>query len=338
MHTFGTSLVSTMQGRRYSARMVVMVAMAAVTGSAIGESNFPTKPVNIVTPFAAGSGPDAVLRQVSEKLSKLWKQPVIVNNKPGGGGFVAYAGTQQAAADGYTLLQLDSEHLSATPYLYKSRKFVPLEVYEPVATLFRTPFLLSVPADSKWKSVKDLVDAARAQPGKVNYGSWGVGSPGHLGAEALEFQSGASMQHVPFREVSQLYSAVANKDVEWAFATIPSSQGMYKAGKIRYLAVAAPKRIPQMPNVPTFEEVGGPANFEVNSFAVIVAPKGIPDALKAKINADVQKVLADPDIRERFNTFAFEVLNWTPEEIRRNSDLKAKTYSELIQRKKITLE
>lgn len=338
MLTYGKTIASSHQVRRNGLRLFALMAIGVVTGSAFGQTNFPGKPVNIVTPFAAGSGPDAVLRQVSDKLSKLWKQPVIVNNKPGGGGFVAFASTQNAPADGYTLLQLDSEHLSAIPYLYKSRKFVTLDVYEPVATLFRTPFLLAVSAESNWKSIKDLVDTAKGQPGKVNFGSWGVGSPGHLGGEALELLTGVSMQHVPYREVSQLYSAVANKDVEWAFATIPSSQGMYRAGKIRYLAVAAPKRLPQMPSVPTFEEIGGPANFDVNSFAIIVAPKGIPEGLKAKINADVQKVLADPEIRERFQAFAFEVLNWTPEEIRRASDAKAKVYSELIQRKKISLE
>lgn len=317
---------------------LAMTALAFAAGNAAAQAGFPTKPVNIVTPFAAGSGPDAVLRQVGDRLSKLWKQPVIINNKPGGGGFLAFAATQQAPADGYTLIQLDSEHLAAVPYLYKSRHFVTLDVYDPIATLFRTPFFVSVPADSSWKSFKDLVGTAKSEAGKMNYGSWGVGSPGHLGGESLELMTGTSMQHVPYREVSQLYGSVANKDVQWAFASIPSSQGVYKAGKIRYLAVAAPKRSPQMPDVPTVAESGGPANLDVNSFVVLAAPKGMPAELKSKINADVQKVLADPEVRERFNSFAFEILNWTPEEIRQNADAKAKTYADLIARKKISLE
>ena len=153
------------------------------------------------------------------------------------------------------------------------------------------------------------------RPGPVSYGSWGVGSPGHLGAQQLEALTGTQMQHVPYREVSQLYANVGSGEVPWAFASIPSSQGIYKAGKLRYIAVAAPKRIPQMPDVPTMAEAGGPASLEVNSFVSLLTPKGVPPAIKAKINADVAKVIADPEIRARFDTFAFEPLAWSPEEI-----------------------
>jgi len=326
------------QSSRRIALSLAVPMLALLAGNAVADSAFPNKPVNVVTPFAVGSGPDAVLRQVTDKLAKLWNQPIVVNNKPGAGGFLAFEATQRAKPDGYTLLQVDSEHLAAVPYLYKSRNFRTLEVYDPVATLFRTPFLVSVSTNSPWKNMKDLVDATKAAPGKVNYGSWGIGSPGHLGGEALELMTNTQMAHVPYREVSQLYGSVASGDVQWAFASIPSSQGVYKAGKIRYLAVAAPKRIAQMPDVPTVGEAGGPAGLDVNSFVVLVAPKGVPADVKAKINADVQKVLNDPEIKARFDNFAFEILNWSPEEIRRNADAKAKIYSELISRKNLSLE
>lgn len=331
-------MMTSISRARYSRQLSLFALTLCVAGGAAAQGTFPAKPVNIVTPFAVGSGPDAVLRQVADRLSKMWKQPVIVNNKTGGGGFVAFAATQGAPADGYTLLQLDSEHLAAVPYLYKSRRFATLEVFEPVASLFRTPFLVTVSANSPWKTVKDLVNAGKSAPGKVMYGSWGVGSPGHLGGEALELATGLSMQHVAYREVSQLYGSLATNDVQWAFATIPSSQGMYKAGKIQYIAVAAPKRIPQMPDVPTVAEAGGPADLDVNSFVVLVSPRGVPDDVKAKIDADVRKVLAEPATREQFNAFAFEAINWNPEEIRRNAEVKARTYSTLIQRKNISLE
>ena len=179
-------------------------------------STFPNKPVTVVTAFAAGSGPDAVLRQVGDKLSKLWGQPVLINNKPGGGGFIAIEATRRAAPDGYTLLQLDSEHLSALPLLYKSKNFVTLDNFDPVAPLFRTPFLVAVATDSKWKDMKDLVAAAKAAPGKVSYGSWGVGSPGHLAGEQMELQLGMDMTHVAYREVSQLFTSVGAGDVAWS--------------------------------------------------------------------------------------------------------------------------
>lgn len=315
--------------------VTTLVCGLALTAQA---QNFPNKPVTITTAFAAGSGPDAVLRQVSEKLSKLWNQPVLVNNKPGGGGFIAMESVQRLPADGYNLLQLDSEHLAAVPHLYKSKNFVTLNTFDPVATLFRTPFFIAVATDAKWQTIKDLVADTKANPGKVSYGSWGIGSPGHLGGEELELLSELDMTHVPFREVSQLYTGVAGGDIQWAFASIPSSAGVFKAGKIRYIAIAAPKRVPQMPNVPTVAESGGPKSLDVNSFVVLVAPKGLPADVSARINADVQKVLADPDVKARYNTFAFEALNWSPDEIRKQADAKNKTYGKLVARKNISLE
>ncbi|MDM0081444.1 tripartite tricarboxylate transporter substrate binding protein [Variovorax sp. J31P179] len=301
-------------------------------------TDFPSKPVTIVTPFAAGSGPDAVLRLISDKLGRLWNQRVLVDNKPGGGGFIAIEQARRAAPDGYTLLQLDSEHIAALPHLYKSRNFVTLQHFDPVASLFRTPFFVAVPTDSKWKTMGDLVAAAKAQPGQISYGSWGVGSPGHLGGQQLESLTGTHMQHVPYREVSQLFANVGSGEVAWSFASLPSSQGIYKAGKLRYIAIAAPKRIPQMPDVPTMAESGGPAGLEVNSFVSLLTPKGVPAAIRARINADVAKVIADPEIRARFDAFAFEPLAWSPEEIERNAEVKSKIYGELVRRGNISLE
>ena len=278
------------------------------------------------------------MRQVSEKLSKIWNQPVLISNKPGGGGFIAIEATQRAAADGYTLIQLDSEHLSALPHLYKAKGYVTLNQFDPVAPLFRTPFFVAVPTDSKWQNMKDLISAASAAPNKVSYGSWGVGSPGHLGGEFVELLTKTEMTHVAFREVSQLFTSVGTGDVQWSFASLPSSQGIYKAGKLRYIAVAAAKRIPQMPDVPTVGEAGGPAGFEVNSFVSLLSPKGLPNDVKNKIHADVLKVLADPEVKARYNTFAFEAITWKSEEIRKNAEAKGKIYEELVKRKNISLD
>jgi tripartite-type tricarboxylate transporter receptor subunit TctC len=184
----------------------------------------------------------------------------------------------------------------------------------------------------------ELIAAAKASPGKVTFGSWGIGSPGHLGGEQLEMASGIEMQHVPYREVSQLFTSVASGDVAWSFGSIPSSQGVYKSGKLRYLAVAAPKRIAQLPDVPTLVESGGPAGMDVNSFVVLVAPRGLPEAVRTKINADVQKALAEPDIRARFETFAFEVLAWSPQDIEAQAQAKSRIYADLVKRKSISLE
>jgi tripartite-type tricarboxylate transporter receptor subunit TctC len=320
------------------------IAAAVAATLALGQSaaaqpaGFPNKPVKVVTAFAAGSGPDAVLRLVSEKLARVWGQPVLIDNKPGGGGFIAIDAVQRAPADGYTLVQLDSEHLAALPHLYKAKGYVTLNHFEPVAPLFRTPFFVAVPADSKWQNMKDLVAAAKATPGKVNYGSWGIGSPGHLGAAQLEMLTGTEMTHVPFREVSQLFSSVGSGELQWSYGSLPSSQGIYKAGKLRYIAVAAARRVPQMPHVPTMAEAGGPVTLEVNSFVSLLSPKGLAADVKAKIHADVLKVLADPEVKAKFDAFAFETIAWSPEQILANAQAKGRIYEELVKRKNISLE
>jgi tripartite-type tricarboxylate transporter receptor subunit TctC len=340
MRDFSHPLAARLQApapRRLLLASACALAWAALAPAAQAAEPFPTKPVTIVTAFAPGSGPDAVLRLVGDKLAKAWNQRVLVDNKPGGGGFIAIEAARRAPADGTTLLQLDSEHLAALPHLYKNRGFETLKTFEPVAILFRTPFMLAVASDSPWKNVADLVAAAKAKPGAVSFGSWGIGSPGHLGGEYLEMASGIDMQHVPFREVSQLYTSVGGGDVGWAFGSLPSSAGAYKAGKLRYIAVAAARRIPQLPDVPTMAEAGGPP-LEVNSFVVLVAPRGLPVAVRNQIHADVAKAVAEPDIQARFTTFAFETLAWSPEEIEKQAAAKSKVYADLVKRKSISLD
>jgi tripartite-type tricarboxylate transporter receptor subunit TctC len=319
--------------------------IAALLGSAawlhapaFAQADFPNKPVTLITAFAPGSGPDATLRLLADKLGRVWNQRVQVENRPGGGGFIAMDVAKRAAPDGYTLLQLDSDHLAAVPHLYKQRGADALHNFEPVASIFRTTFMVAVAADSKFKTMADIVAAAKAEPGRVTYGSWGVGSPGHLGAELLELQTGIKMQHVPYREVSQLFTSVAAGDVAWSLGTLPSSSGAYRAGKLRYIAVASGKRLTQVPEVPTVAEAGGPAGFDVNAFVVLVSPKGLPAGVRNKINADVAKVLTDPEIKSRFDTFAFEPISWTPEEISRNAEVKSKVYEQLVKKANINLD
>ena len=324
--------------RRRSALACLAAAVLLAAAPAIAQSDFPNKPVNVYTGFPPGSGPDALLRAITEKLSAMWKQPVLVQNRPGAGGFVVIEATRRLPADGYTLVQFDSEQLVALPLLYKSRNFRTLDAYDPVAPIFNTPFLVTVPTDSPWKTMGDLIKAAKAQPGKIAYGSWGIGSPGHLGAEQLELATGISMQHIPFKDSGQLFTALAGKEIAWSFGSIPSSQGVFKAGKVRYIAVATPKRIPQMPDLPTVAEAGGPKDFAQSSFVVLTAPKGVPAAIRQKIHQDMAKVMQDPDIKARMDTFAFEYINWSPEEILKQAQAKSRMYDTLITRKHISLE
>ncbi|MEO6294162.1 MAG: tripartite tricarboxylate transporter substrate binding protein, partial [Burkholderiaceae bacterium] len=258
---------------------------------------WPTKPVRIITPFPVGSGPEGVVRLLADKLSRAWGKPVIVENKPGGNGFIAIDAFKRGAPDGHDLIQLDNVHLSAYPHLFKKLPYDIKADFEPILPLFKGYFYFAVAANSKYKTVGDLIADAKANPGKLNYGSWSVGNPVHLGSALFDTVTGVDMQHVIYKETSMLYTGVANNELAYALGTSASSGALQRAGKLRYLAVAGPRRMPAFPDVPTVAESGGPANFEVVGWTAIVAPKGVPTAVADKIRRDMEKALAEPDMK-----------------------------------------
>jgi tripartite-type tricarboxylate transporter receptor subunit TctC len=317
--------------------VLVFAALACVAGTAAAQQ-YPTKPVRIITPFPAGSGPDAVLRVIGEKLSKGWGQQVIVENRPGANGFIAIEATKKAAPDGYTLVQMDDAHMALQPHLYKNIPYDVTKDFDPVATFFRTYFFVVVPANSTWKDMKDLIAAAKAKNGDLTYGSWFVGSPGHVGAAMLESATGTQMIHVPFKEMSQLFTAVANNDVAWSFGSAASSGPLYRAGKVKYIAVAAPKRVAGFESVPTVAEAGGPAGFEVKAWVGLFAPRGTPAPIIAKINQDIGKALTDSDVKEKFASFGFEPYAAPPSELTSNIAVDMKRYGDIVKKAKISIE
>lgn len=299
---------------------------------------FPTKPVRIVTPFPAGSGPEVALRLVGDRLSKRWGQPVIIDNRPGASGFIAFETVKRAAPDGHDLLQMDNAQMAAQPFLFKKLPYELLRDFEPVTPILRNYFFVNVPVGSRYKTMADLLASAKAAPDRVNYGSWFVGSPGHIGAAMLESASGTRMTHVPYKEMSQLYVAVGNQEVDWAFGSAASAGGMQRAGKTRYLAVAAPQRIAEFPDIPTVAESGGPAGFELSAWTALLAPKGTPKAVIEKIQQDVAAVLADPDVKAKYATMFYEpyALNSTQFLQQLRSDTQR--YGDTIKRLNISLD
>lgn len=275
---------------------------------------WPTKSVRIITPFPVGSGPEGVTRLIADKLSRTWGKPVVVENKPGGNGFIAIDAFKRGATDGHDLIQLDNVHLSAYPHLFKKLPYDPKADFDPLLPLFKTYFFFAVATDSKYKTVADIIADAKAHPDKLNYGSWSVGNPVHLGSALFESVTGTSMQHVIYKETTMLYTGVANGETSFSMGTNATAGAMYRAGKIRYIAVAAPKRVAAFPNVPTVAEAGGPAGFEVSGWTAIAAPRGLPKAVTEKIRRDIEKALAEPDVREKFVTFAYEPFPITQEQ------------------------
>lgn len=300
--------------------------------------DFPTKTVRIVTPFPAGSGPEVALRLVADKLSKIWGKAVIVDNRPGASGFIAIEAIKRATPDGHELLQMDNAQMAAQPFLFKKLPYDLLRDFEPVTPILRNYFFVNVPVASKYKSITDLTVAARAAPGTVNYGSWFVGSPGHIGAAMLEGVTGTKMTHVPYKDMSLLYVAVGNQEVDWAFGSAASSGAMQRAGKTRYLAVAAPKRVAGFPDVPTVAESGGPAGFELSAWTALLAPKGTPKAIVEKIQKDVATVLSEPDTRDKYTTMYYEPFYLNSEQFLQQLRSDSQRYGETIKRLNITLD
>lgn len=315
--------------------LALTLCIAAATASA---QTFPTKPIRAVLPYSAGSGPDAVVRQVGEKVGKTWGQQLIVDNKPGANGWLSIGEVKRAPADGYSLVTVDNTHIALQPHLYKQLPFDPAKDFDAVAPLYTTYFFVVVPANSPWKNMGDLIAAAKAKNGQLTYGSWGIGSVGHLGAAMLESEADIPMTHVPFKELPQLYTAVATGDVDWAFGSAATAGPLFRSKKVKFLALAAPKRLAEYADVPTVVEAGGPAGFQLKTWVAMYAPKGTPKAVVDRINDGVNRALAEPDVKERFATFGFEPWIGSPADVDKAVAADSKVFSEVVKKARIALD
>ena len=317
---------------------LLLAFVGLLAASHVGAQDFPTKPVRIITPFPVGSGPEGVLRMVADKLSRTWGKPVIVENKPGGNGFIAIDAFKRGASDGHDLIQLDNVHLSAYPHLFKKLPYDAQKDFDPILPLFKTYFFATVATNSPYKNVGDLIADARARPGQLNYGSWSVGNPVHLGSALLTTVTATQMEHIIFKETSQLYTAVATGDLAFSLGTSATAGPLYRAGKLRFLAVAAPRRISAYPDVPTVAEAGGPAGFEVSGWTAIAAPRGLPKAVTEKIQKDIEKALSEADIKEKYLSFGYELFPQTREQFGQYIQAESTRFAEVIRKTRASLD
>jgi tripartite-type tricarboxylate transporter receptor subunit TctC len=322
--------------RRAAAASLLLSAVAA-SGFAQAQE-FPTRPVRIITPFPVGSGPEGVTRLVADKLSRAWGKPVTVENRPGGNGFIAIDAFKRGATDGHDLIQLDNVHLSAYPHLFKKLPYDANKDFDTLLPLFKTYFFVTTAVNSKYKNVGDLIADAKANPGKLNYGSWSVGNPVHLGSALFDTVTGTKMEHVIYKETTQLYTSVANGDLAYALGTSATAGPLYRAGKLKFLAIAAPRRLAAFKDVPTVSEAGGPANFEVSGWTAIAAPKGLPKAVADKIRNDIAKALAEPDVREKFVSFGYEPFTPSREEFNQYIQTESTRFAGIIKQTGASLD
>jgi len=312
-----------------------VLALSAALAQA---QNFPGKMVRITSPFPAGLTPDVITRVVADKLGRAWGQQVVVEARPGANGLIAIGAFKKAAPDGHELLLLPNAQLTLNPHIIKAIPYDPENDFVPVTMLYRTAFLVAVSATGPYRSIRDLIAAARANPERITYSTPFVGSGPHVGGALLAYLTHTKMVPVHFKEGAQMFTSIINGDVAFIVSTSGSAASLVRAGRIRYLAVAGPARLESDPGVPAIGEAGGPADFEVDTWGGIVAPRGTPQELARRIAADIAKAMTEPDVRERYRAVGFEAKSSTPAEMGDLIRTELRRYGDLAKRIGITSE
>ena len=277
--------------------LLLAAALLGLGGSSLAQDAWPNKPVRLVVPFAPGGSTDVVARMVGQKLSTLWNQPVVIENRAGAGGNVGADVVAKAPGDGYTLL-MASGSVTINPALYKKMPFDTKKDLAPITNVAQGPMLVVVKDGSHYKNLKDLIAAAKAKPGSVNFASAGVGSQVHLAAENFADAAGVDLQHVPYRGEALGYNDLAAGQVQMMVGNFAAASALVGPNRLRALAVTSKARMPQMPDVPTASEAGLPGFENVGWFGLF-APAGTPPAVLQKVQRDVATVMAETEVKAR---------------------------------------
>jgi tripartite-type tricarboxylate transporter receptor subunit TctC len=289
---------------------VLKALTAAVIGAclvpAARAADYPSKPVTLVVPFTPGGSNDALARAVGQKLVEYWKQPVIVDNRPGAGGNVGAKQVAKAAPDGYTFLVVANNFVT-NPFLYPDGRagYDPFKEFVPVTQLGRVPFVLVVNPSVAAKTTQELIALAKAQPGKLAYGSAGVGTPHHLTAELFKNMAGIDMVHVPYRGAAPVVSDLVGGQIQALFGVANSVLPHIKSGALRALAVAGDQSLPYLPNVPTVASAGL-QGFRSEVWVGLVAPSGTPGDIVAKVQDAVGRALRDANVKATLESQGIE--------------------------------
>jgi tripartite-type tricarboxylate transporter receptor subunit TctC len=293
-------------------KSVAAFSMLAFSAAAPAQG-FPSKPIRIVIPFVAGGSSDIVGRAIGSKFQEILGQPAVVENRPGANGSIAAEFVAKADPDGYTILVGSIGVFSINSALFKDLRYHPLRDFAPISLAVTTPNVLVTKPDLAAASLKDLVEFAKKNPGKLSYCSSGTGSSDHLTAELLKQMSATFAVHVPYRGGAACQTDLMGGQVEYSFQNLGAVTNYIKAGRMKALAVTAKTRHPQLPNVPTVAEAGFP-DLVVTSWQAAAAPVKTPREIVARLNDATVRALRSPDIRERMNQIGFDVVASTPEE------------------------
>jgi tripartite-type tricarboxylate transporter receptor subunit TctC len=313
----------------------ILAAFALTFSLAFGQA-YPAQPIKLIVGFTPGTGIDIVARSVGQKLQERLGQPVVVENKPGASGNIGSEFAARAKPDGYTLL-VTVNTLVMNPALYKTLPFDPLKDFAPISLAAWGQLLLAVNPGTKLDSVAQLVQAAKANPGKLNYGSPGIGTPHHLAMELFKNVTGTDITHVPYKGTAGAITDLLGGQINVMFVPIHVALQHVKAGKLKALALGSAKRHPTAPELATLAELGI-AGVEVDMWYGFVAPQGTPRDIIAKLNAELKAILALPDIQASFATQGLDPATSTPEELQTMMERDAVKWARVVQQAKITAE
>ena len=290
---------------------IVALATLASPISSSAQSNYPNKPINFIVPYGAGGGADSRSRQIAQKMSVILNQPIIVDNKPGAGGNIGTEFISRAAPDGYTIGMGNFAPMAVNKTLFGNLRYDPEVDLTPIVLIEKGPLVLVVNPASSYKTVKEIVDAAKAKPGVLTFSSGGIGGSHQLSAELFKQSAGIDMIHVPYKSGSAGLTDLMAGNVTMMFDQMYSAMPSIKADKLRAIAITSKKRSPLLPNIPSFAEVGYP-KVEVLNWQGLIAPKGTPKAIIDKLNAAANEALKDPPLRELMLSQGNEIGGGTP--------------------------
>ena len=296
-------------------RVIVTVLLATgLFSQQAALAQYPTRPVHIVVPYPAGGAVDAFARVLTQQLSELWGQQVVVDNRPGASTMIGADQVAKSPPDGYTLLLTAELTLVIVPHLYEKIPYDPLRDFTPIVALVSATQALVANPSLPVKTVKDLVALAKAKPGQLTYGSFGNGSTGHLNMEVLQAMTGARFNHIPYNGAGPAMNDVIGGHIDFMLAALSIVKGNVQAGKLRMIGVGSNHRSSEFPDVPTISESGAPG-FEAKSWFGLVAPAGTPPDVIKKINQDVTRVISDRAFAEKFLAAqGLEPITGTPEQ------------------------
>jgi tripartite-type tricarboxylate transporter receptor subunit TctC len=293
---------------------ILQMAWPLLTASdAVAQTNYPNKPIQMLVGFAAGGPADIVARLVGEELSKGLGRPVVIDNVAGAGGNLATDRAAKSAPDGYTLLMATPGPIVVNPILYQKLPFDPIKDLAPISELCFQPNVLVTNTDVPAKNVRELVQIARVEPGKLTFASGGVGTTQHLAGELFKFMAQIDIRHVPYRGIATALPDILAGRVTMAFAAPSVVLHLVQEGNLRALAVASLKRSPSAPDLPTVSESGFPG-FDATAWFGLMAPMGTPEPIINKLYRETTRVIALPDLRKKFDELGIEAIGNSPEE------------------------